>query len=83
MKTNLYKVVELDANDKSLVLRDGISRAEAKAMLARLRSTYGQFNLRYIMLRCEIQAPKRNPYSDPRSREFRESCNHTLKALGF
>jgi len=52
MKTNLYKVVELDANDKSLVLRDGISRAEAKAMLARLRSAYGQFNLRYIMVRC-------------------------------
>jgi len=54
MKTKicLYKVVELDANDKSLVLRDGISRAEAKAMLARLRSTYGQFNLRYIMVRC-------------------------------
>ena len=54
MKTKicLYKVVELDANDKSLVLRDGISRAEAKAMLARLRSTYGPFNLRYIMVRC-------------------------------
>lgn len=48
-----YKVIEIDANDKTTVLRSGVTRANALEILARLRATYGKWQpeLRYVMYR--------------------------------
>ena len=44
-----YHVVELDANDKELVLASGLSRSAALAKVARLRETFGKDGLRFVM----------------------------------
>ena len=46
-----YKVVEIDANDKTLILRNNLTQGEARAILAKLRNAYGEFGLRYVMYR--------------------------------
>lgn len=62
-----YRVVELDANGKELVLREGITRAAATAMVARLRATYGTKGIRY-----EIK--QENPAGDAVSLEKGEDA---------
>jgi hypothetical protein len=60
-----YKVIELDANDKELVLRSGISRAEAIAMLGRLRNTYKDIlGIRYVMYHDRVADPNAGFISD-------------------
>ena len=56
MLTNRYEVIEFDANDKSLVLRSGLTKGEARALLAKLRATYADLNLRFIMRRIAVAA---------------------------
>lgn len=59
-KLNTYRIVEFDANDVPHVLRAGLTRADARERLARLRAAYAEYSLRYIMKRDEPE-PERDP----------------------
>jgi hypothetical protein len=54
-QANTYKVVQIDKHDNTLVLRSGISRGEALAMVARLRNTYNDIlGNRFVMYHDRI-----------------------------
>jgi hypothetical protein len=46
-----YKVIEIDANDKPMILRTGLTRRNALTVLQSLRNAFGQAGLRYVMYR--------------------------------
>jgi hypothetical protein len=49
-----YHVIEFDANDKATVLRSGLARKEARETLERLRNSYGQHGLRFVMYHDKV-----------------------------
>lgn len=53
-KGKLYELIEIDAGDKTTVLRTGLTRADARERLDKLRAAYGGSGLRYIIRREQV-----------------------------
>jgi hypothetical protein len=50
-----YHIIEIDANDKEMVLSSGLSRKDANEKLGRLRDEYGKHGLRFVMYHDKVQ----------------------------
>jgi hypothetical protein len=83
-----YRVIEIDAGDKTRELSSGLSRKEALEKLKRLRETYGHHGLRFVMYH-DRENPRRSNASEllifgnPPKLPFTKAEKKELRRLGF